>query len=47
MSKILLVEKWPKKSEKKNAKMNLVLATESKTFLFVDSVASTKYGGFR
>ena len=41
---VLLVEKWPKK----NAKMNLVPVTESKTlFLFVDSVAGTKYGGFR
>ena len=45
---VLLVEKWLKKTKTKTAKMNLVPATESKTvFLSVNSVAGTKYGGFR
>ena len=42
-----ICRKRAQKIQKKNAKMNLVPATKSNFFLFMDSVAGTKYGGFR
>ena len=45
---VLLVEKGPKKIQKKNRQNEFSTRYRVQNFfLFVDSVAGTKYGGFR